>query len=444
MLAERLLKVIGSPQALKNMGTAGRKRAEQCFDVNKLIQQIELIYEEVSSKNKRRPVRVLFFEPSTGYGGSSRCLLEWLRHLNREKFSPLVITYYNGPAIKQIRELGVKVIRLPYITLTKKLMLASEGGTLVSYIAFLLETLINTFPVALALAVIILVKRIDLVDLNSSIGTSIPGIIAAKLTRRPSVCHIHDTRRLSSKEVYFGKWVEKHIVLTHAAEKLYTAGLGADKLTVIYNGLSLDCWNGKNDGTGVREEFGIGPAEYIIGMAGRITKGKGHDDFITAASLVKRVNSRVKFLIVGSAVFTDKGLEGELQDMVKKLGLENTVIFTGWRDDVKRLMSAFDVLVFPTSTFPEGFPVTCIEAMALGKPVVATNIPGPSEIVLDGVTGFLVAPSDPDMLAERLLKVIGSPQALKNMGTAGRKRAEEVFDIIKLTREIELVFDEVA
>lgn len=387
-------------------------------------------------------INILFFEPSTGYGGSARCLLEWLRYLDKEAFSPLVITYYDGPAVEKIKKAGIEVKRLPYISFIKRLILSHKGAEFVSYLLFLIEMIFNILPTSFLLILLIKKRGINLIDINTSIITGIPGILASRVTNIPCVCHIHDTRKLTKKEKFFGKWVKRFFVLTAEAFKLYSKDLGERKLTLVYNGLNLDEWKFQGNNGYLLKEFRINKDNPVVGMVGRLTSGKGHADFIKAAKLINNVNRNVKFLIVGGIIFTEQKLEWELKNLVHNLELDDTVIFTGWREEISKTISLLDILVFPSSTFPEGFPLTCIEAMALNKPVVATNISGPNEIILNGITGYFVHPCNPEELAEKTLKLINNPQLAKNMGLAGRKRVEELFDVKKHIVQITNVYNE--
>lgn len=386
---------------------------------------------------------ILYYEPSTGYGGSSKCLLGWMKHLDRNKFLPLVVTHFNGPTFIKLKSEGIKIVQIPYISIFKKLLLSFQQNKIICYPVFSMETIINIIPISLLLAILIKIKNIKLVDINSSIVTGIPAIIASKLTNTPCICHIHDTRKLTRKEKFFAKWISKIIVLTQKAQSLCNSELKNANIAVVYNGLNPTEWKITANLNEIKEEFNFNETNSIIGMVGRITKGKGHDDFIEAAKIISKTNSNVKFLIVGDAILIDEHWKQELKDRVAKSDLSASVVFVGWRNDVREIMSTFDILIFPTSSFPEGFGLSCIEAMALEKPVIATNIPGPSEIVLDGVTGFLVPPAKPDILAEKIIFLINNPQIAKNFGYSGRQRVEKLFNIEKCTEEIENIYFEI-
>lgn len=386
-----------------------------------------------------KKMKILYFEPSTGYGGSARCLYSWLQNFTSGTIEPLVIHYFYGPAIKDIKMSGVRCLRAPYISIFKILSLSSRGGGLRSYMLFLLESFCNTLPVALYLIVIILIKRIELIDINTSIATGMPAILASAITKKPCVCHIHDTRELTKKEIIASRFVTQFLVLTNEAFRRYAKNIDGKKIKVLYNGVGTAQEITPSKTKALKKEFSINGG-IAVGMVGRITRGKGHEDFIAAAKIISNLRQDLIFLIVGGYVIIDKGYESGLRQSVKDNGLARQVFFTGWRNDIKEVMSVFDILVFPSSTFPEGFPLTCIEAMALGKPVIATNIPGPSEIVLDGVTGYLAPPSNPQTLSDKILNLVNNPHLLKSMGEQGKARARELFNIRKLTNDLEAAY----
>ena len=387
-----------------------------------------------------KKIKILFFEPSTGYGGSARCLLSWLQNFTGGFMKePLVIHYFDGPAIRDIKKSGIHCLKVPYLSILKRLSLSSKGGGAGSYLLFLLEFFCNALPVAFYLSVIIFVKRIELIDINTSITTGMPAILASVITNIPCVCHIHDTRELTKKEIIFSRFVTQFLVLTNEAFRRYSKNIDSRKIRVLYNGANVAQEIMPSKTEAIKKEFGIS-GKLVIGMAGRITRGKGHEDFIAAAKIISNQRQDLIFLIVGGYVVIDKEYESGLREGVEKNGLTRKIIFTGWRDDIKEIMSVFDIMVFPSSTFPEGFPLTCIEAMALVKPVIATNIPGPSEIVLDGATGYIVPPSNPEMLAERILNLVNNRELLTSMGKQGEMRARELFDIGRLSKDLESVY----
>ena len=220
---------------------------------------------------------------------------------------------------------------------------------------------------------------------------------------------------------------------------MYDKDIPADKLYVIHDGIDLRDF-GCNAAGAFRKEYGLNGSP-IVGLVGRIVNGKGHKEFIRASKEVLALRPDIKFVIAGSAKGDGDEYYKEVKSLVSNEKLEDSIIFTGWRNDILSVISDLDILIQATTTYPEGFGLTIVEAMALRKPVVATNIPGPSDIVVDGETGFLVPPSDSHLLANAILKLLNNHDLGRQMGEMGRKRAERLFDIKTIIRRVEQVYD---
>jgi len=143
---------------------------------------------------------------------------------------------------------------------------------------------------------------------------------------------------------------------------------------------------------------------------------------------------KCKLMIVGRGE-----LEKQLKDLSRKLGVENKVIFTGFRKDIPQIMSCIDIFAFPSLC--EGFGLVLLEAMAAKKPIVATNVSAIPEIVSDGKTGILVPPSNAEALADGILRLIKQRNLAKTMAEAGRERLEVYFGIEKMVKKIERIYD---
>ncbi|MFZ5801308.1 MAG: glycosyltransferase, partial [Candidatus Omnitrophota bacterium] len=343
----------------------------------------------------------------------------------RRRFQPEVIVCEDGPQFENIRKQGIRLIRLK--------VKPSE-----------LESFLRLLPNILGLRNIIKKGRIDLLHINTNIISGLPAILAAKISGIPCVCHLRQTRALIKRERFFAKWVDKFIVTNEKARKTYARDIPADELVLIYNGIDVEKFGNEKtvEDRKLRMELGVKDNEAVVGMVGRIVEGKGHTEFIKAAAIVKTMNPKTKFLVVGGYPTPNRELEQQLMSLAYQLNLNGNLRFIGWRDDIKSITGVFDIAV-QLSTKPEGFGLTCIEAMALNKPVIATNIPGPSEIVVDGVTGFLVPPGNPQAIAEKIEYLLEHPDVAQEMGKAGRKRVEERFNIKETVRKIEKVYEEI-
>jgi len=145
---------------------------------------------------------------------------------------------------------------------------------------------------------------------------------------------------------------------------------------------------------------------------------------------------QVTFLVVG-----DGDLRKELQEYAVKLGIADSVIFCGYREDIPKIIAATDVLVL--ASLGESFGRVVIEAMAMGKPVVATNVGGVPEIILSDHTGILVELANPDSIAQAVVRLLKDEKLSKKIGQAGLRRVQEKFTIEKHVQEIQRVYDSV-
>jgi glycosyltransferase involved in cell wall biosynthesis len=187
----------------------------------------------------------------------------------------------------------------------------------------------------------------------------------------------------------------------------------------------------------VREQWNLTREDLLVGVVTRITPEKGIHVLIEAMAELAGVP--VKLLVVGGPYFPeDSAYIDGLKTRVKKLNLDDRVIFTGFLSDTRAITAVLDIMLVP-SIIPEACPRTIIEAMAAGKSVIATPLGGSKELVTSD-TGILVPPEDPSAIAESILKLAKDRERLTHMGTAARLRAEQLFSIEKNTRLTEAVY----
>ena len=177
-------------------------------------------------------------------------------------------------------------------------------------------------------------------------------------------------------------------------------------------------------------ELGVDPAGTLVLCVGRLIPEKGVIDFIEAAKLLCAERRDVTFLLAGSGPLLD-----DLRTRVATAGVGDQVKVLGWRNDIHDLMKASDVFVLP-SYYMEGLPVSILEAMACGKPVITTHHKGCEDAVVEGETALLVPVKEPARLAESMRALVSDAGARRRMGCAGRQRVEQVFELADCTREV--------
>jgi glycosyltransferase involved in cell wall biosynthesis len=271
---------------------------------------------------------------------------------------------------------------------------------------------------------------------------SVIGRIAANYARVPVLFnHVHSTYwDYKKRNLFIEKLLSKHtqtiICCSEAVRNFVTKNEKIDpsKTIVIYNGVDVERFSNSKYISAKRMELGINPNDPVIGTVSSLTPHKGHKYLLLAAREILETFSSTKFLFVG-----DGGLKEELEDQAKNLNIFSNVIFTGTRKNIPELLNLIDIFVLPSSS-REGLGISIIEAMAVEKPVVATNIGGVPEVVEDGKTGILVPPKNPEALAGAVIELLNNPGKTKEMGRLGRLRIKEKFTTGNMISEIEILY----
>jgi glycosyltransferase involved in cell wall biosynthesis len=203
------------------------------------------------------------------------------------------------------------------------------------------------------------------------------------------------------------------------------------KIAVIPLGFDLQPFLACQDHRGqFRHELGIPDGARLVAIVGRLYPIKNHRLFLDAAACVAIQEPSTRFVIVGDGV-----LRPAMQQHAHELGIADRVIFTGWRRDLPRVYADTDILVVSSNN--EGTPVAAIEAMAAGRPVVATRVGGLPDLIAEGETGLLIPPKDPHGLATAILCLLQDPETAWRMGQAGQAKVRERFSLQRLLTDME-------
>jgi len=209
--------------------------------------------------------------------------------------------------------------------------------------------------------------------------------------------------------------------------------LSEGKVVTIRNGIDAEAFVAGRHAGDLRAALELAPGDRIIGLTARMTAQKGHRYLLGALpALVERM-PRLRCLFVG-----DGPLRAELEHEAARLGVAGVCRFTGARSDVADVVSLFDVAVLPSLS--EGLPFALLEAMALGKPVVATDVGGNPEVVADGETGFIVPPRHPEALARAITILLEQPLTARAMGQRGGARVRERFTLTQMHESLERLY----
>jgi glycosyltransferase involved in cell wall biosynthesis len=248
--------------------------------------------------------------------------------------------------------------------------------------------------------------------------------------------------KVSRIQRYFSKYVDLFIASSNSEAEFHKEnGLPFKRMVTFYEGIDLEDYQPSGNKRKIRNEFNIPQEQFIACSVSRFDEGKGHLDLLKAASLVVKQSPQAVFLIVGGAVDPEaKGIEKQLKEETQRLGLDRNVIFTGWRTDIADIFRSSDIFVHCPNEWREGMGIATLEAMACGKPTVVTKNSGLGETTVDNFSGFVVAPGDYSMLAEKIILLAENTDKRLEIGKNARIRAEQFFDIRRNVKETEMLF----
>ncbi|OGX15724.1 MAG: hypothetical protein A2166_03070 [Omnitrophica WOR_2 bacterium RBG_13_41_10] len=307
---------------------------------------------------------------------------------------------------------------------------------------------------AIKLARIIKKEGISLIHTHTPLSGAIISRMAAKLSNIPLVNHEHGLSSLNSNslirrcQLFLNTLTVKSVVCRIIAVSqatrtgLIQRGIPKEIVRLIYNGVLVE--NGQTTNLRSRneilKELGLSSSLLLIGQVGRIDEKKGQHIFIRAAQRVLEDFPNTAFLIVGED-FRNGVYQEQLKTLAKNLNVIDHVVFTGYHPDIMDIMNVFDLFVLPSLI--EGLPVVILEAMAAKKPVITTSVGGNPEVVIDGETGTLISPEDPDKLAEAILYHLNNPEISKRMGEKGYERVRQFFSLPQMLNKVMDIYKEV-
>lgn len=209
------------------------------------------------------------------------------------------------------------------------------------------------------------------------------------------------------------------------------------KIVKIYSGIDLEqfCPSTEEEKNSIRDKWNIGRNDAVIGIVSKLWDGKGHTTLIKAFKEVKNDIANARLVIVGEGYLEDK-----LRNLVDELGINDYVIFTGFQYNVSELIACFDIAVLPS--FFEGMGRVLLEAMAMGKPVVASRVGGIPDLVKDGVNGLLITPGNIEELANSMKRLLRDKSLASDIGKKGLKSVTDNFSSEIMVKSIRSVYIE--
>ena len=364
-------------------------------------------------------VPVLFIHGITQIGGAERELLLILEHLRRQGYASVVVCPDKGPLGEELERLGVEIRYVPLPPWRKVFAYPRRARA----IRRLRDVITEVRPALIHVNDIWWVPQA--LRARSGLGT-------------PIIAHVRQEIEPPKVRRYELDQADAVLPMSrHIHQSLETGGVPGKRLWTLYSALDMKRVSPQGDGQGRGRRFDVPDNVPLIGTVANLFPRKGYEVMVKALPMVLASFPTVQYLMIGQG---NSGYERTLRSLVRDLGLEKTVHFVGFQKEVYACLAAMDIYVHPA--LMEGFGIAVLEAMAMGKPVVASRVGGIPEVVQDGVTGILVPPGDPDPLALALVGLLKDPHKRESMGRAGKERFEMHFTVDRIMKTLQDVHAE--
>jgi glycosyltransferase involved in cell wall biosynthesis len=366
----------------------------------------------------RERVRVVEVMATGTNGGAQEHVYNLVNRLDHEFYDVSVVSLSPGSAVRKLERAGFEV------TVIDEPDDVIATATLAAHLADARPDVVHNH-----------MFRAEVVGTKAAIALGTAG------HRRPWVVStVHSSRVRSAEDQEqlrrITPLMDRLIVVSRAIDaKVVGEGRLGTPRTLIYNGVDLERLVHLEPCCSLRDEYGMEPGAPIVGVVGRLELEKGHPTLLEAWPLVLERCPGAYLLIVG---------EGSRQDALREIahqhGVERHVIFTGRRDDIPAVTAALDVAVLPSYREAQG--LTVLEAMAMSRPVVASNVGGIPEMIEDGVSGLLVPPQDAPALAAAILRLLRDHQFADMIARAGHDLVHDRFCVQMMVNRIQELYDE--
>lgn len=371
---------------------------------------------------KKKPVNVLFLAATLPIGGAERTWIDFIPFLDKEKFNPVVLCF------KEKSYFGEEMQRRGVTVIDRFMKSKYDLSVLWRLVRFMTNHDIQ------------IVYTLDHDD------AMFWGRIAARLARVPVCLTVnHTTYRRDGKDTMnsAGKLLmpltDKIIATAQGSyDHLLAQGIPERKLHLIVNGVDIDGLLYKKSETNLKKsDFNIPCDAKVVGILATFKPEKAHVAvFLEAADMILKKCPNTYFLLVGDGVERPR-----IEQKMKKLGLEEHVIITGFREDASDILGVLDISTLASFPKVETFSLAILESMAVGLPIVVTDVGSLDEMVIDHENGYVVPPCNPEAFADAIVKILKDDRLAEDMGKKSQKFAIEKFHRNRMTTDTEALFD---
>lgn len=362
---------------------------------------------------------VLFLQSSSELYGSGKIILQVLRVYRNEGFTPVVVLTGPGQLAEELKSEGF-ITKIQNLGLLRRKYVNPAG---------LFNRVNKNLKAYRFLNQLHREFGFELVYSNTL--AVIVGAFWAKRNQLPHIWHIHEILpgpaplvKLLAKML--DSTTPNPIVVSEAVFNHWATKLKLAKPEVIHNGIPYDEY--LQEYANAKKLLGFSVDNLVISMIGRINPGKGQMFFLELASRLTKIYPQCVFMLVGDPFPGYEHIQDEIMREIRVRGLDEKVKNLGFRTDIPIILASSDIFVLP-SILPDSFPTVILEAMASGKPIVATRSGGAEEMILDGETGFLLPVGDVEKGVDLLSNLIENESLRLDMGKAGKARVLKEYSL---------------
>ncbi|MBW9264553.1 MAG: glycosyltransferase family 4 protein [Candidatus Thiodiazotropha sp. (ex. Lucinisca nassula)] len=392
---------------------------------------------------------ILYCEGNTDgtVGGSFYSLLYLTKGLDRDKYDPIVVFHKEHALLPDYNKANVKTIIIPqYIPFN----LVSDNKYLskINKILKIIQRLVNIvgylFISSREIKSFLVKNKVDLLHLNNSVLRNNNWMIAAICAGIPCITH---ERGINNNYPFISRFLAGKLnaiisISKSVTDVLKENGIKNNNIVTIYNGINPDEVIEKISDQDVMKLLNISNNTNVIGIVGNIREWKGQEIAVRAMRKIVDNYPNTVCLLIGDTAKKDSQYRDKLDTIIKELGLESNIIFTGYIKNVSDYINILQI-VLHTSIEPEPFGRVLIEAMSLSKPLIASNDGAIPEIILNEKTGLTFTPGDHECLAELVIKLLQDKQYTEDLGKEGYKRLLEYFHINVNVEKTQLLYDKI-
>lgn len=421
---ETLSRLIENHDLRERIGISGRRTALEYFSLEQSAPQLETILRKAHGdlfQHKKYPIKVLHLITDLDVGGTPTALVSILEHTHRGAYDIHVCSLKRRTSISvadEIKKLGIPV----YFLNAERLLF---------------------FVVPYRLMLLLRDLGVDLLH-TWLFHANLFGRLAGRLEGVPTI--ISSERSVNQGKGLFRIWADRftstlaNLIVVNAEAVRQTLvrreGISPSKISVIKSGVDLMKFsNGKVNGN-LRSELGVDRKDFVISTVARLDPVKGHEDLLLAMQEVWKAIPSTRLLLVGGGP-----QKKHIERKIELLGMAEKVMMLGVRRDIPEILAISDLFVLPS--WEEGMPLSLLEAMGMGKAVVATDVGGVREVIPNDSLGVVVPARDPERLGQAIMNLLRDAKKREEMGRNARHHIQNAFDVSRTVRELEKAYHQI-